>query len=575
MIIVKGIGASPGIAIGTAYVLEDDEIVVKRVELPRQFLRSEVKRFKDAHKATMRDLDAAEVKVLKFLGREHAKLIHAHRLISSDILITKDVPQRILKEGVNAEFALSEAIEAIALQFEKMDDEFFRERRHDLLDVAKRLLSHLLKKSRRSIRAPSADSILIARNLLPSDTLSLHGTKILGFATDLGGKTSHTAILAQSLCIPAVVGLSDASHQVKNGDSLIIDGQSGLLIIHPGPEALAKYKQLQEKERIEEKSLDALRGLPAVTMDGKTIQLGVNLDSLEDLKIVCALEPDGVGLFRSEYLFLNRSVPPSEQEQTKIYLGVLKGLDPKPVVIRTADLGGDRLAALGVSTAHSEANPFMGLRGVRLFLRYPDIFKTQLRAILCAASKGGHARILIPMVSSLGEILSVKKLIEESRAELERESIKVPEKIELGVMIEIPSAAIMLDIFLPHLDFISIGTNDLIQYLLAVDRINEQVAHLYDSFHPAVLRFLKTIMDTAHGQGKRVGVCGEMAADLRAVPLLLGMGVDEISVPMRLHLRVKQVVRSLNCELLKTILSKALVASEAQEVHEILSREGL
>jgi phosphotransferase system enzyme I (PtsI) len=572
MIIVKGIGASPGIAIGTAYVLDDDEIVVKRIELPRRLLRVEVKRFKDAHRATMRDLDAAEAKVLKFLGREHAKLIHAHRLISSDILITKDVPLRILKEGVNAEFALSEAIEAVSQQFEKMDDEFFRERRHDLLDVAKRLLSHLLNKNRISILAPSADSILIARNLLPSDTLNLHGTRVLGFATDLGGKTSHTAILAQSLCIPAVVGLSDASRQVKNGDSLIIDGRSGLLIIHPGPDVLEKYRQLQEKERIEEKSLDVLRGLPAVTTDGKTIQLGVNLDSLEEIQTVSVLKPDGVGLFRTEYLFLNRPAPPNEEEQTKIYAGVLKGLDAKPVVIRTADLGGDRLAALGVSTAQNEANPFMGLRGVRLFLRYPDIFKIQLRAILRAAGKGGHARILIPMVSSLGEILSVKNLIEQSRAELKQESITVPEKIELGIMIEIPSAALMLDIFLPHLDFISIGTNDLIQYLLAVDRINEQVAHLYDSFHPAVLRFLKMIIDSAHSQGKRVGVCGEMAADLRAVPLLIALGIDELSVPMRLHLRVKQVVRALNYQSLSGIVSKALASADAETARKILSQ---
>ncbi len=575
MIIVKGIGASPGIAIGTAYVLEDDEIVVKRVEIRPQLLRAEVKRFRDAHKATMRDLDTAEAKVLKFLGKEHAKLIHAHRLISSDILITKDVPLRIMKEGVNAEFALSEAIEAVAQQFEKMDDEFFRERRHDLLDVAKRLLSHLLKKSRRTISAPAADSILIARNLLPSDTLNLHGTRVLGFATDLGGKTSHTAILAQSLCIPAVVGLSEASRQVKNGDSLIIDGRSGLLIIHPGLDVLEKYKQLQEKERIEEKSLDVLRGLPAVTMDGKTIHLGVNLDSLEEIKTVATLAPDGVGLFRTEYLFLNRPTPPGEQEQTKIYSGVLKGLDPKPVVVRTADLGGDRLAALGVSAGQDEANPFMGLRGVRLFLRHPDIFKIQLRAILRAASKGGYARILIPMVSSLGEILSVKNLIEQSRAELKKESIAVPEKIELGIMIEIPSAALMLDVFLPHLDFISIGTNDLIQYLLAVDRINEQVAHLYDSFHPAVLRFLKMIIDSAHAQGKRVGVCGEMAADLKAVPLLIGLGVDELSVPVRLHLRVKQLVRSLNQESLKEIVSQALAASESEGARKILSRECL
>ena len=570
MIIVKGIGASPGIAIGSAFVLEDEEIVVSRVELPRQLLRAEVKRFKDAHKATLRDLDAAEAKVLKFLGREHAKLIHAHRMISTDILITKDVPLRILKEGVNAEFALSEAIESVSQQFEKMDDEFFRERRHDLLDVAKRLLAHLLKRNKKPVPAPAEGSILIAKNLLPSETLSLNETKVLGFATDLGGKSSHTAILAQSLRIPAVVALSDASRRVKSGDFLIIDGENGLLLIDPTPDVIAKYKNLQDKEKIAEKSLEALRGLPAVTSDGKKIQLDVNLDSLEEVKTVSLLEPDGVGLFRTEYLFLNRPAPPGEQEQTKIYSSVLKVLDSKPVVFRTADLGGDRVAALGVEAVRDEANPFMGLRGVRLFLRHPDIFKTQIRAILRAASKGGHARILIPMVSSLWEIQSVKDLIDQSRVELERESVSIPGKIELGIMVEIPSAAILLDVFLAHLDFVSIGTNDLIQYLLAVDRINDHVAHLYDSFHPAVLRFIKMIVEAAQSQKKRVGVCGEMAADLRAVPLLVGLGVDEISVPTRSHLRVKEVIRALNYKTLTGLVSKALSAPDAEEVRRIL-----
>lgn len=569
MIIVKGIGASHGIAIGKAFVMEDEEIVVTRVELPRSLWRAEVKRFKEAHKATLRDLDAAESKVLKFLGREHAKLIHAHRMISTDILITRDIPLRILKEGVNAEFALSEAIESVAQQFEKMDDEFFRERRHDLMDVAKRLLAHLLKKNKKGGAALPEGSILVARNLLPSETLNLHDTKVLGFATDLGGKSSHTAILAQSLRIPAVVALSDASRRVKSGDTLIIDGENGLLLIDPTPDVVAKYKNLQDKEKIAEKSLEVLRGLPAVTLDGKKVQLDVNLDSLEEIKVAAALEPDGVGLFRTEYLFLNRPAPPGEAEQLKIYLETLKAFDPNPVVFRTADLGGDRVAA-GVEAVKDESNPFMGLRGVRLFLKHRDVFKTQIRAILRAASKAGRARILIPMVSSLWEIQSVKDLIEQARTELERESTLPPAKIELGIMVEIPSAAILLDIFLPHLDFVSIGTNDLIQYLLAVDRINDHVAHLYDPFHPAVLRFIKMIVEAARAQEKRVGVCGEMAADLRAIPLLVGLGVDEISVPMRSHLRVKEVIRSLNYKTASTIALKALSAPDAEEVRSLL-----
>ncbi len=569
MIIVKGIGASRGIAIGSAFVLEDEEVVVNRVELPKQLLRAEVKRFKEAHKATLRDLDAAEAKVLKFLGREHAKLIHAHRMISTDTLITKDVPMRIIKEGVNAEFALSESVELVAQQFEKMDDDFFRERKHDLMDVAKRLLAHLLKKNKKPVPAPAEGSILVARNLLPSETLSLHETRVLGFATDLGGKSSHTAILAQSLRIPAVVALSDASRRVKTGDMLIVDGENGLLFIDPTPDVVAKYKNLQDKEKLAEKSLESLRGLPAATADGRKVLLEINLDSLEDVKGISALNPDGVGLFRTEYLFLNRPTPPSEKEQSAIYAAALKALEPKSVVFRTADLGGDRVAVLGVEAVRDESNPFMGLRGVRLFLRHQEVFKTQIRAILRAASKGGHARILIPMVSSLWEIQSVKGIIAQAKAELEKESVVIPGKIELGIMVEIPSAAILLDAFLPHLDFVSIGTNDLIQYILAVDRINEHVAHLYDAFHPAVLRFIKMIVDVAQSQKKRVGVCGEMAADLKAVPVLVGLGVEEISVPMRMHLRVKEVIRSLNYKAVSASASQALAAADAEEVRRL------
>src|SRR3989338_3990456 len=386
MVVIKGIAASPGISIGKAYVLEDDEIVVNRIELPRELLRAEVKRFKSAQKATHRDLDAAEAKVLKLLGKKHAKLIDAHRLILRDTLITREVPQRIIREGVNAEFALSESLEAVNQQFEKMEDEFFRERRHDLFDVGKRLLSHLLKQSKRSLsNIIDSNCVLIARNLLPSDTLGLHESKISGFATDLGCKTSHTAILAQSLEIPAVVGLSDISRRLKTGDQVILDGDQGMVIINPGPETISKYQRAQQKSLQDERALESLRGQPTVTLDGKSFRLEANLDAPEEIKSILALQVDGIGLFRTEYLFLNRPAPPLEEEQAKAYAGIVKALDPRPVVIRTADIGGDRLADLGIDGPKNETNPFMGLRGVRLFLRHTDLFKTQLRAILRAS----------------------------------------------------------------------------------------------------------------------------------------------------------------------------------------------
>jgi phosphoenolpyruvate-protein phosphotransferase (PTS system enzyme I) len=574
LIVIKGIAASPGIAIGTAYVMEDEEIVVNRVELAGEQLKTEVKRFKAAQKATLRDLDAAEAKVLKVLGKKHAKLIDAHRLILRDTLITQDVPQRILKEGVNAEFALSEALEQVNQQFEKMEDEFFRERRHDLFDVGKRLLSHLLKQVKKNLADIDHHCILISRNLLPSDTLGLHETRILGFATDLGGKSSHTAILAQTLEIPAVVGLSDISHRVKTGDQIILDGEQGIVIINPGPEALAKYQKVQQKSIQEERALIALRGQPCVTADGKKFELDANLDSPEELKAIVQLQPDGIGLFRTEYLFLNRSVAPTEEEQAKAYASVVKALDPKPVVIRIADIGGDRLSQLGIETAKNETNPFMGLRGVRLFLRHLDLFKTQLRAILRSASRG-NVRVLIPMVSSAGEIHSARRLLNLAQAELHAEGVDVPKKIELGIMVEIPSAALLLDTFLPLLDYISIGTNDLIQYTLAVDRINEHVSHLYDPLHPAVIRLLDHVVQTAHKKGKWVNVCGEMASDPHSVPLLVAMGVDGLSVTPRMLLRIKQTVRGLNHAAMAKLLGQALVCADSEEIRQLLRDQGL
>lgn len=571
MIVIKGIAASPGISIGKAYVVEDEDIVVERTEIARDNIREEVSRFKAAQKATLRDLDAAEQKVLKVLGKQHAKLIDAHRLILKDSLITSDVPKRIIAEGVNAEFALSEALEAVNRQFEKMDDEFFRERRHDLFDVGKRLLLHLMKRQKKSLAEIDHECILISRNLLPSDTLGLKETKIIGFATDLGGKTSHTAILAQSLEIPAVVGLSDVSRRIKTGDMVILDGEQGMVIIAPGPETVAKYEKVQQRAIAEEKSLEALKGLPTVTLDGRGFRLESNLDSPEELKSLVSLQPDGIGLFRTEYLFLNRTEAPSEEEQSKAYIAVVKAMDGREVVIRTADIGGDRLSQLGIEGPKNETNPFMGLRGVRLFLRHLDLFKTQLRAVLRASTKG-KVRVMIPMVSSVGEVVAARRLLDQAQAELSAEGVEFKEEIELGIMVEIPSAAIQIDAFLPHVDFLSIGTNDLIQYVLAVDRINEHVTHLYDPYHPAVVRLLDHVVRTAHAKGKWVGVCGEMTSDPRAVPLLVGLGVDAMSVSPRMFLRVKQAVRGLKFEGMKKIVAKAVTCAESDEIRRLLEQ---
>ncbi|MEK9145899.1 MAG: phosphoenolpyruvate--protein phosphotransferase [Elusimicrobiota bacterium] len=568
MIVIKGVAASPGIAIGRAHVLDAEDIVIPRTEIPDSRIRLEVKRFKAALEATYRDLDAAEAKVLKTLGKEHARLIDTHRLILSDPLITKDVPRRIVEEGVNAEYALSEALETVNRAFEKIQDEFFRERRHDLFDVGKRLLSHLLRREKKALPDIKGPLILVAHNLLPSDTLTLKENSILGFVTDLGGKTSHTAILAQSLEIPAVVGLSDASRRVQPGDEVIVDGDQGLVIVRPSPEASARYEKVRRKSLQEEEELDSLRGVPAVTADGSKVELMVNLDNPEEMRSVLALQSDGVGLFRTEYLFLNRTAPPGEEEQSRVYIQTALSMKDQPLVIRTADIGGDRLSSLGIDAPRNEANPFMGLRGIRLFLRHSELLKVQFRSIL-RASGSGNVKVMLPMVSSLRELQSARRVFFQAQQELIAEGVEVKPRVELGIMVEIPSAAILLDALLPEADFVSIGTNDLIQYTLAVDRINEEVAHLYDPFHPAVLRLIDQIVEAAHRHGKKVSACGEMSSDPKTAPLLLGLGVDTLSLTPRMFLRIKQIVLSLSMEKARAMARQALTMGDSDSVRKL------
>ncbi|NLO92371.1 MAG: phosphoenolpyruvate--protein phosphotransferase [Elusimicrobia bacterium] len=569
MLIIKGIPASPGIAIGKAYLFED-EVTVEHRQIQRDSVKSEVKRFKDAVKMTLSDLDATEAKVLHMLGKQHARLIEAHRLILKDPLITQEVARLITDKLLNAEFALSETLERVNKNFEKIDDEFFRDRRHDLFDVGKRLLRHLTRQERKKLVQGSEPAIVVAHNLYPSDTLHMREAHIAGFCTDIGGKTSHTALLAQSMELPAVVGLSDITKQVKNGELMIVDGEQGLVIANPGSEALDKYQKLQRQMRQAEKFLEKVKDLPSVTRDGRVVSVQLNLDITEDPAPFAALKPDGAGLVRTESLYMNRKQPPAEEEQYHLYQRLLKTFPGLPLTIRLADLGGDKLADLGFDSSGKEANPFLGLRGIRLLLRYPDLLKTQLRALLRATAHG-DLKIMIPMVTSLSEILGVRQVLEESAAELTQEKIKLGRPPELGIMVEIPAAALTLDTLLSEADFVSIGTNDMIQYLLAVDRINQHVAHIYDSLHPAVLRLLQLIVQATHKKGKKVSLCGEMASDYRTTPLLAGMGLDTLSVTPRLFLRVKHTVRSVSFAKSSLLSQTALMLPTCEEVHKLVA----
>ncbi|MFA6583324.1 MAG: phosphoenolpyruvate--protein phosphotransferase [Elusimicrobiaceae bacterium] len=569
MIIIKGVPASSGIAIGKAYVHEDDTLVVEKRMIDKAELKNEVKRFKEAVRMTYKDLDATEEKVLRMLGKQHAKLIETHRLILKDPLITQEVQTRIMREEINAEYALSQILEQANRNFEKIDDEFFRERRHDLFDVGKRLIGHLVSENRKSLYDIKEPVILIAHNLYPSDTIYLRESEVLGFCTDIGGKTSHTALLAQSMEIPAVVGLSDVTRQIKNGDIVIIDGDRGIVIINPGPEALDKYQKTKRKAKKDEKNLERVKDLPCVTRDGKKINLVLNLDPREDPAGPAALKSDGVGLVRTEAIYMNRSVTPSEEDHFNIYTGILRAFENKPVTVRLADIGGDKLAEIGVGSTEPEANPFMGLRGIRLFLKHTDLLRTQLRAVLRTAQTG-HVKIMIPMVTTVSEVKAVKKIINDIYVESARDGKPLSVKPELGVMVEVPSAAITIDGILSEIDFVSIGTNDLIQYVLAVDRINQHVADMYDSYNPAVLRLIHLVIQTAHKKGKEVSVCGEMASDPVSAALLIGLGVDTLSVPPRKYYKIKHSIRSLSFQRCAQLAQQALVLAAGEEVRELM-----
>ena len=573
MLIKKGVAASLGIAIGKAYILMEENILIEQKTIAPEKIKAEVKRFKEALEKTRLDLDALHNKILSVLGKQHAKLIDTHHLILQDPLITKEVPKLIVSRGMNAEFALSEILDQAEEQFEKIDDEFFHERKHDIFDVGKKIISNLVDTEKVSLKDLKEPVILVAHNLYPSDTLHIReSNKVLGFCMDLGSKSSHTAIFAQSMGIPAVVGLSDISRQVVSGDTVVVDGEQGMVIISPTAEIIEKYKARREELQKQEHFFHRLKGLPAITRDGHKINLMANLDSSADAPSLAAVKAEGVGLYRTESLYMNRNSVPTEAEQVKAYSAVVKAAPTMPLIIRTADIGGDRATQLGIKGLKDEQNPFMGFRGIRLFIKYPELLKTQLRAIYRANTEG-NIKIMIPMLSSVDELMAVKKIAQDVKAELAEEGMPVKHDPAFGVMVEIPAAAIILDSLLGEIDFVSIGTNDLVQYILAVDRINQYVSELYEPFHPAVLRIINLVVQTAHKKGKPVSVCGEMASDPFAIPLLVGMGVDVLSVPPKIYLRAKSAVRAMNFEKFSGIAQRVLGMPTAQEIRKLVEEE--
>ena len=564
-ILLKGVAASPGIAIGKIYLWDSEDYNVHTYKIKDSQLSLEIVRFEEALIKTRSEIIEIQKKISKEMGGEHAEIFNAHLLVLEDRMLIEEVINKIKKEKKNVERIFIDVLKKYCDIFAKMDDEYLQERMIDIQDVGKRVLRNLLGKQHQELFDLNDKVIVVATNLSPSDTALMPRGKVIGFSTDMGGRTSHTAILARSLEIPAVVGLKTITPIVNKGDSIIIDGNQGIVIINPTPADLRKYRGEKRKFENFEKGLSRLCALPAVTKDNHTVSVGANIEFPEEVASVLAHGAEGIGLFRTEYMYLNRTDLPNEEDHFIAYKKVAKTMQNKAVVIRTVDLGGDKFASH--LDLPNEMNPLMGLRAIRFCLARPEIFKTQLSGIL-RASVYGDLKIMYPMISGLEELWQANKILNDVKQSLRKKNIPFDENIEVGIMIEVPSAALIADILAREADFFSIGTNDLIQYALAVDRINEKITYLYEPAHPAVLRLLKSIIDTAHSAGIWVGMCGEMACEPAFIPILLGLGLDEFSASAVSVPEIKKIIRSLTYTEAQKIANKVFQFSTASQIEE-------
>lgn len=564
-VILRGIAAAPGIKIGKIYLLGREDFSVPKRTIADDKIPFEVSRFEDALINTRKEILDLQTKVAKGMGTEHAEIFDAHLLVLEDRMLIEEVISRVKKEKLAIDYIFSQVLKKYADVFSKVEDEYLRERISDINDVGKRILRNLLGKKPKGLEAFKEPLIIVAHDLSPSDTAMMYHKNVIGFITDIGGKTSHTAIMAKSLEIPAVTGLETATLEIKDEDSVIIDGNSGLVIVNPTQETLNKYQRKEEKIKDLTKIYITLKDLPSVTLDGKEIELAANIELPQEIPSVKEHGVHSIGLYRTEFFYMNRSDLPSEDEQFHAYKYVAEEMQPYAVIIRTLDLGGDKFLSQ-LQIPHDMA-PFLGWRAIRFCLARPDIFKTQLRAIL-RASMYGNLKIMYPMISGIEELRQANKFLEESKKELRARKISFRDDMKVGAMIEVPSAALTCDILSKESDFFSIGTNDLIQYSLAVDRTNEKVAYLYEPAHPAVLRLIKDITLAGHKQGIWVGMCGEMSGDPIFALLLLGLGLDKLSMPALATLRIKQIIRSVTVKKAEKIAHQAMTMSTGKEVEK-------
>ncbi|HBG1232687.1 TPA: phosphoenolpyruvate--protein phosphotransferase [Clostridioides difficile] len=563
----KGIGASPGVALGKALVVEHSELVIEKKSIDN--VEAEIAKLEDAVAVSKEELVKVKEKASEELGAEEAEIFEAHLLVLEDPELIGSAIDKIKTESVNAEYALNEIKEMFVSMFESMDNEYMKERAADIKDVTNRILRHILGIKVVDLSALSEEVVLIAHDLTPSDTATMNKKMVLGFLTDIGGRTSHTAIMSRTLEIAAIVGLNDITSKVKDGDFVVFNGDTGEVIVNPDEETINKYTELKAKYEDERKALQLLKGKPSVTLDGKHVELAGNIGTPNDIEGLIKNDAEGVGLYRTEFLYMDRDSFPTEEIQYEAYKAVLEGMDGKPIVIRTLDIGGDK--ELSYLSMEPEMNPFLGYRAIRLCLDRKDIFKTQLRA-LYRASVHGRLRIMFPMISSLEELLQAKEVVKEVLAELDSEGVAYAKDVEIGMMIEVPSAAVISDVLAKHVDFFSIGTNDLIQYTCAVDRMNQKISYLYNQFNPAVLRLIKTVIDNAHKEGKWAGMCGESAGDQKMIPILLGMGLDEFSMSPISILPARKLITSIKESDMKKLADEVLNMGTAEEIKSYIEK---
>ncbi|WAA11125.1 phosphoenolpyruvate--protein phosphotransferase [Fervidibacillus albus] len=562
---IKGIAASSGISIAKAYRLVEPDLSIEKKTISDE--SAEVKRLHRALEEAKSQLESIRNHAEKNLGPDKAAIFDAHLLVLNDPELINPIEEKIKTDHVNAEYALKETTDMFISIFENMDNEYMRERAADIRDVTKRVLAELLNVTVPNPSMISEEVIVVAEDLTPSDTAQLNRTYVKGFTTDIGGRTSHSAIMARSLEIPAVVGTKTATTDIQNGDLLILDGLTGEVHINPTEELIETYKNKQQEFEAQLAEWAKLVNEPSVSKDGKRVELVANIGTPKDVEGALKNGAEGVGLFRTEFLYMDRDELPGEQFQFEAYKSVLEGMEGKPVVVRTLDIGGDK--KLSYLPLPEELNPFLGFRAIRLCLERTDIFRTQLRALL-RASVYGNLKIMFPMIATLDEFRQAKAIFLEEKEKLAKEGIPTSDSIELGIMVEIPSTAVLADQFAKEVDFFSIGTNDLIQYTMAADRMNEQVSYLYQPYNPSILRLVKMVIDASHKEGKWTGMCGEMAGDETAIPLLLGLGLDEFSMSATSILKARSLIAKLSKAEMEELAEKALNMRTVDEVIELV-----